>query len=79
MNGSILLKINHLDGQAEVLCQIYMDEQRVWTPAHTPSLMKDRQADAFIFQEGEKDPDLWLIEVEDKEGNIWFPGKIIDL
>jgi len=24
------------------------------------------------------DPDLWLIEIEDKKGRAWFPGKIVE-
>lgn len=79
MSGSILLKINRLDGNAEVLCQIWMDEERVWTPAHVPPVMPDREADDFLWGEAENDPDLWLIEVEDKEGRSWFPGRIVDI
>lgn len=79
MSGSILQKINRLDGTVELLCQIWMDEERVWTPAMQPPVTDEKTADAFMAKEADMDPDLWLIEVEDKEGRSWFPGKIVDL
>jgi len=76
-SGSLILKINLLNGTARVLIEARFEEARVWTPA-TDTLMADRDADAYLSRQGEIDPDAWLIEIEDKQGRIWFPGKIYE-
>jgi hypothetical protein len=74
-NGAILLKINHLDGKADLFSQIYLDDERVWSPLGKS--MDEQEADALAAEEISFDPDLWLIEVEDKQGRLWFPGKVL--
>lgn len=74
-SGALLLKINHLNDKAEIYTQMWMDNARVWT-AHGPPI-DEREADEIAQEQASYDPDLWLIEIEDKKGRIWFPGKII--
>ncbi len=75
--GTILLKINTLNGTARVLSQVRYDDELVWSPVGKTDPMDDREADAYVARQGEIDPDLWIIEVEDKQGRLWFPGKVI--
>ncbi len=77
-SGSILLKINRLDGMVELLGQVWMDDERVWTPLQSPSVLAEAEAEALAAEAAENDPDLWIVEVEDKQGRSWFPGKIVD-
>ncbi len=76
-SGALLLKINRLDGTAHVLMQVRQNEELVWSPADRQDPLPEAQADALLTRQGGYDPDLWLIEIEDRSGNHWFPGKRI--
>lgn len=76
-SGAIILKINRLDGTARVLMQIRDDEELVWSPAGRSDPMPEREADQYLEEQAAFDPDSWLIEIEDKSGRIWFPGRVI--
>jgi hypothetical protein len=76
-SGSLILKINLLNGTARVLIEARYDDARVWTPATQTDPMNEREADAYLAKQAEIDPDAWLIEIEDKQGRIWFPGKLV--
>lgn len=75
--GTILLKINRLDGTARVLTQIRYDDELVWSPVSRTDPMTEKEADAYLTRQGDIDPDLWIIEIEDKQGRHWFPGKVM--
>lgn len=75
--GTILLKINLLNGTARVLTRIREEDELVWTPVTRTDPMDDRDADAYLLKQGKIDPDLWIIEIEDKQGRHWFPGKVV--
>lgn len=75
-SGSLLLKVNRLDDTAEVLSQIQHEGVIAWMPAEP---MTDREADRYLMEQISFDPDLWALEIEDKEGRHWFEGEILDL
>lgn len=76
-SGTIYLKINRLDGTAEVLSQIRTDRGIAWLSTTEGKGLPDREADAYLFQQMDFDPDLWIIEVEDRQGRHWFPEDIL--
>jgi hypothetical protein len=76
-SGSLILKINLLDGTARVLIEARYDDARVWTPATSVDPMPDADAEAYLARQAEIDPDAWIIEIEDKKGRVWFPGKVV--
>ncbi len=64
--GAIMVKLNTLDGQAEVYQRSYdTDGQRIWV---TLAAGKDGEVEASIARQRGFDPDIWVIEVEDKAG-----------
>lgn len=75
--GTIVLKINRLDGTARVLTQVRYGDEMVWSPVGKIDPMLDADAERAMIQQANMDPDAWLVEVEDKQGRIWFPGKVI--
>jgi hypothetical protein len=75
--GTIALKINRLDGTARVLTQVRYDDELVWSPVGKTDPMDEKDADACLARQANIDPDLWIIEIEDKQGRVWFPGKVI--
>jgi hypothetical protein len=76
-SGTIVLKINLLNGTARVLTQVRYDDEWVWSPVTRTDPMDDKAADAYLDKQAVIDPDLWIIEVEDKQGRTWFPGKVV--
>lgn len=77
-SGTLLLKINRLDGSAEVLSQIHNEGVTAWIPTTTEPI-DEKEADRYVMEQISFDPDLWALEIEDKTGNHWFDGDILDL
>lgn len=65
--GAVLVKLATLDGQAQAFHRTYdlMSGERVWaTLAAGPEL----EVDEAIRRQQSFDPDIWVIEVEDRQG-----------
>ena len=65
--GSVIVKLNTLDGQARAFQRQFdlMSGERTWvTLAEGP----EADVDASLTKQASFDPDLWVIEVEDKQG-----------
>lgn len=64
--GAVIVKLNTLDGQAQAFHRTYDTEwQRVWAElADGP----DADVEAELTRQRSYDPDLWIIEVEDRGG-----------
>ncbi|MBV8547954.1 MAG: DUF1491 family protein [Alphaproteobacteria bacterium] len=76
-SSTIILRVNLLNGSSRVLLQSRLDDERVWMPAGGRDPMPDIDADDAMRREAQFDPDAWLLEIEDKAGRIWFPGKVV--
>ena len=77
--GSLLLKLNlgWMKG-CKILTQAYTEDgQPGWLPALDGHCVPEAQADAYIARQIERDPDLWAIELESRDGQHPFPGEII--
>ncbi len=77
-SGTIIIKINHLDGTAQVLTQVRFDDELVWTAVNKSRPFSEAEADLYLEQQAKIDPDSWLLEIEDKQGRHWFPGRIVN-
>ena len=75
--GTVLLKLNHLDGSARVLVQIRHRGRLAWSPGTGPAPVPEAEADRYIERQVRYDPDLWVIEVEDRQGRHWFEGAVV--
>jgi hypothetical protein len=75
--GTILLKINRLDGTARVLTQMRNGDVVAWSPVGRADPMDEKDADAYLDKQAKIDPDLWIVEIEDRQGRHWFPGKVM--
>ena len=70
--GTVLLKINRLDGTCAVLAPTVGDDgTRAWFVA-TKDFVTEETADAYVARQLKFDPDLWVIEVEDRQGRNWL-------
>jgi hypothetical protein len=65
--GAVLVKLNTLDGKASAFHRTYdlMSGSRRWQELATGS---EQEVDASIRRQRDFDPDLWVIEVEDRAG-----------
>lgn len=65
--GAVLVKCNTLDGRASAHQRSFdpMTGDRAWMVLAEG---EDREVDAAIARQREFDPDLWVIEVEDRAG-----------
>ncbi|GAB5435401.1 DUF1491 family protein [Falsiruegeria mediterranea] len=65
--GAVLVKLNTLDGQAAAYQREYnlMTGERTWSELASGAEM---DVDAAIARQRGFDPDLWVIEVEDRQG-----------
>ena len=77
-SGVILLKINGLLGQCRLLIQQRdLDGYMCWMNALKKEQVEEADADTYIQRSILRDPDLWVIEIEDKEMNNPFEGKTL--
>ena len=65
--GAVLVKVATLDGRAQAFQRSFdlMSDSRIWVLL-TQGLEPD--VDAAIARQHSRDPDLWVIELEDKQG-----------
>lgn len=65
--GAVLVKLNTLDGKAKAFQREFnlMEDRREW---RVLSEGEERDVDASLMKQRSFDPDLWIIEVEDRQG-----------
>jgi hypothetical protein len=69
--GAVLVKVATLDGRARLYAPARRgaDGERVWLDLSAGALGdEERAVDAHIAREAAFDPDLWVVEIEDKAG-----------
>jgi len=66
-SGAVLVRINFLDGQSQVYAQSHDTQgNRGWRALGAKQ--EDEAIDATINKQVSYDPDIWILEIEDKEG-----------
>jgi hypothetical protein len=73
--GAVFIKINRLDGSADIYGpapQTVFDEAHPMERAFAPSLKRlpasDADVEAYLERQLKFDPDIWVVEVEDRAG-----------
>ncbi|WP_119166535.1 DUF1491 family protein [Algihabitans albus] len=78
MSGLVLVKLALLDGTAKVLVQQRdLDGRLGWMLAKGDGPIAEPEADAYIARTIDRDPDLWVVEVEARDGLNPFEGTAI--
>ena len=71
-SGTVILKINRLDSGCQILTQARdLDGELTWFPALDGALVEESEADAYLERTAKRDPDVWIVEIEHREG--WHP------
>lgn len=68
-SGIVLVKVNSLDRTAKVYTPARAgDGSLIWLAGTGPAPVAESDADAYIERQRKFDPDLWVVEIEDREG-----------
>lgn len=77
-SGVIMLKLSDMRGQCRLLIQQRdLDGNMGWMHALGGEMVEEQKADDYIRKSISRDPDLWVIEIEDETMTNPFEGKII--
>lgn len=73
--GSVIIKINLLDGRARVFEAAYDDKgARIWIAGLKEDPAAEPEVDAYIERASKRDPDLWVVEIENRTGEPHLEG-----
>ena len=76
--GTVLLKVNQLDQGVRVYTQSRdLDGTLGWLAALGGGLVPEAEAEAYVDRAVQRDPDLWVVEIEHRDGWHPFEGKIL--
>ena len=76
--GALILKLNRLNGTCRILTQATgMDGALGWLAALGGDWVPEADADAYIDRQVSRDRDLWVVEIEHKDGWHPFEGKML--
>ena len=68
-SGAVLVKVSLLNGTARVWSAAYGREgERRWVCGTGAELVADAAAEEYIARAKKRDADLWVVEVEDRQG-----------
>ena len=73
--GQILIKINRFEAGCEVLAEVRnQNGELVWMRGTGEALINEIDADAYLARQRQIDPDLWVLEIEDRDGRNPLAG-----
>jgi hypothetical protein len=74
--GAIYVLVDRLDGRAALFAPGPADDahfgERRWFRAHASDWVEPSIAEARLVRELRNDPDLWVVEVESRDGLHWL-------
>jgi GMP synthase (glutamine-hydrolysing) len=77
-SGAVLLKLNRGAAGCTVLSQTRTAEGvLVWMRGTGEGPVPEADADAYIARQARYDPDLWVVEIEDREGRHFLDDRVI--
>lgn len=76
--GAILIKLRQAADACTVLSQARDAQGRLgWMRATGPDPTGEDTCDAYIERQVKRDPDLWVVEIEDRQGRHLFDGAVV--
>ena len=76
--GALMLKVNNFNAGCTVWTQTRtMDGDPAWMRGSGGDRVPEQTADAYIDRQVQRDPDLWVVEIEDRLGRFMPDGKLV--
>ncbi len=77
--GAIYIRINRLDGRSSVYGPAPAgldgtETERRWVPCFKTGTVADDEAETYLHREANFDSDLWIVEVESRDGAHQLDG-----
>lgn len=77
-SGAVCLKLNRFDKGCAVFVPVTsIDGERAWMHGLKSGFDTERNADAFLQKQMERDADLWVVEIEDPKGQYELDAKLL--
>lgn len=76
--GAVLVKVATLDGRARLYAPARDgDGERIWLDLSAGSLGDEEpKVDSYARKRADGDPDVWVVEIEDKQGRHFLQERI---
>jgi hypothetical protein len=75
--GAIVLKFNGRNTGCQILAQARgQDGELLWMRATGPAPVAEADADAYIDRQRRRDPDLWVVEIENGSAETVIDARI---
>jgi hypothetical protein len=76
--GTVLLKLNRFEAGVVVYTQASsMDDAPAWSRGTGPTPVTEAEADAYIARQVQRDPDVWVLEIEDRKSQYKLDGRVV--
>lgn len=76
--GAVMLKVNRFDAGCTVWTQTRtMDGAPAWMRGTGADPVAEQAADAYVERQVKRDPDLWVVEIEDRHARFMPDGKLV--
>lgn len=76
--GAVLIKQNLMGAGFKVLTQVRdSDGNPAWMAGTGADPVEEAKADAYIARQIDRDWDVWVVEIEDRDGRLPFPAKLV--
>ncbi len=76
--GSIIIRLDRLDGTCVLLSQIRdANGERCWLQIGGDDILTDSDATAYIEKRAAMDPDIWVLDIEDRHSDYEADAPIV--
>ena len=75
--GAVYLKLSRLDGTSTILEQVRRGEGDLAWMKPIGDAVDEERAKAYLDKQSRFDPDLWIVEIEDREGRAFVDEPIV--
>ena len=77
-SGTVLISVQHLDGTQTIYAQVYTgDGSRAWMRGTGATPVGAEEAQRYLERAIARDYDVWVLEIEDRDGRFKLDGKIV--